>query len=462
MSRFSRIAALLAASLVSTSAIAAPTDFAITNATVVLGDGSAPIPEGTVVVRSGKVVAAGANVSVPAGVSVIDGSGKWVSPGMVVAVTDLGLLDVGAVENSNDSGARKSPFSAALDVSAAIDPEAMPIRVSRTGGVTRTAVAPSAESSIFAGQGAYVDLAASGNTIDRPRAFQYVELGERGGRLAGGSRVSAQAILRNALREARDFARRAGPTGARRGTATVGSVQPASPEAGRIAESDVARGTDVQLTRADAAALVPVVNGTQPLFVHVERMADLRQTLALSHEFPALRLVIVGAAEGWRVADEIAAAHVPVIASGITDLPGAFETMAATQSNIGRMVRAGVRVAIGNMFDNDQPRYARQYAGNLVALTRLPGATGLTWGQAFAAISSVPAEIMGEGAHFGSLLPGHAADVVVWDGDPLELGSGAERVFIDGVEQPLDNHQTRLRTRYRHPQEGALPKAYEW
>ena len=464
MNRFSKLFRLgaMATTALATPALAAPTDFAITNATVVLGDGSAPIPGATVVVRGGKVIAAGAGVAVPAGISVIDGSGKWVSPGMVVPVTDLGLLDVGAVENSNDSRAQKSPFSAALDVSAAIDPEAMPIRVSRTGGVTRTAVAPSAETSIFAGQGAYVDLAASGNTIDRPRAFQYVELGERGGKLAGGSRVSAQAILRNALIEARDFARRAAPAGARRGTATVGAGQPASPEASRIAESDAMRGTDVQLTRADAAALVQVINGTQSLFVHVERMADLRQTLALKHEFPALKLVIVGAAEGWRVADEIAAAHVPVIASGITDLPGAFETMAATQSNIGRMVRAGVRVGIGNMFDNDQPRYARQYAGNLVALTRVPGATGLTWGQAFAAISSVPAEIMGEGAHFGSLLPGRAADVVVWDGDPLELGSGVMRVFIDGIEQPLDNHQTRLRDRYRHPQEGALPKAYEW
>ena len=465
--RIVRAALALGAALVTVAANAAtPSDFAITNATVVLGDGSAPIPGGTVVVRGGKVVAAGAGVAVPAGVSVIDGSGKWVSPGMVVPITDLGLLDVGAVENSNDSGAKHSPFSAALDVSTAIDPEAQPIRVSRAGGVTRTAVAPIAETSIFAGQGAYVDLAASGNTIDRPRAFQYVELGERGAKLAGGSRVSAQAILLNALREARDFSRRAGPApaGARRGTALVGADQPSSlrPENLRIAESGAPRGTDVQLTRADAAALVDVVSGSQPLFVHVERMADLRRTLALAREFPALRLVIVGAAEGWRVADELASAHVPVVASGITDLPGAFETMSATQSNVGRMVRAGVHVAIGNMFDNDQPRYARQYAGNLVALSKVPGATGLSWGQAFAAISSVPAEIMGEGAHFGSLMPGRAADVVVWDGDPLELGSGVLRVFIDGIEQPLDNHQTRLRDRYRHPQEGALPKAYQW
>lgn len=465
MSRFAKLfsmGALAASALAGTPSLAAPTDFAITNATVVLGDGSAPIAGGTVVVRGGKVVAAGAGVAVPAGVTVIDGRGKWVSPGIVVPVTDLGLVDVGAVEQSNDSGARKSPFSSALDVSAAIDPEAQPIKVSRTAGVTRTAIVGIAEASIFAGQGAYVDLAASGNTIDRPRAFQYVELGERGGRLAGGSRVSAQAILRNALSEARDFARRAAPAGVRRGTATVGTGPASALDTARLAESDAARGTDVELTRADAAALVPVVRGMQVLFVHVERMADIRQTLLLKREFPGLQLVIVGAAEGWRVADELAAAHVPVVANGITDLPSAFETMAATQSNVGRMVRAGVHVAIGNMFDNDQPRYVRQYAGNLVALTKLPGATGLTWGQAFAAISSVPAEIMGEGAHFGSLLPGRAADVVLWDGDPLELGSGALRVFIDGAEQPLDNHQTRLRDRYRHPQEGALPKAYEW
>ena len=80
----------------------------------------------------------------------------------------------------------------------------------------------------------------------------------------------------------------------------------------------------------------------------------------------------------------------------------------------------------------------------------------------FSAISSGPAEILGMGERFGSLRAGRAGDVVVWDGDPLELTSGAVRVFIDGVEQPLGNHQTRLRDRYRTPTEGALPKAYDW
>lgn len=425
-------------------------DWAIVNARVAVGDGSAPIENGVVVARGGKIVAAGAGVAVPAGVRVIDAGGKWVTPGLVIAVTDLGLVDVGAVSESNDDDADKAVFNAALDVSVAIDPDAPPVAVSRTGGVTRAAVAPVAGNAIFAGQGAVIDLAATADPVTRARAFQYVELGERGASLAGGSRVAAQALLRNALREARELDRRAG--------LSAPGVAGGDP---RMVSSVQGQATDTLLTRFDAAALVPVVTGRQPLYVHVDRAADMRATLALKREFPALRLVVVGASEGWRVAGELAAAQVPVIATALTDLPGRFETLAATQSNVGRMKKAGVKVAIGNFYDGEQPRYAPQYAGNLVGVARVPGATGLTWGEALAAITSVPAEIIGEGDHFGSLKPGRAADVVVWDGDPLEVTSGVVAVYVDGVAQSLANHQTRLRDRYRHPQEGSLPKAYQ-
>ncbi|WP_371432046.1 amidohydrolase family protein [Novosphingobium sp.] len=425
-------------------------DWAIVNARVAVGDGSAPIENGVVVARGGKIVAAGAGVAVPAGVRVIDAGGKWVTPGLVIAVTDLGLVDVGAVSESNDDDADKALFNAALDVSVAIDPDAPPVAVSRTGGVTRAAVAPVAGNAIFAGQGAVIDLAATADPVTRARAFQYVELGERGASLAGGSRVAAQALLRNALREARELDRRAG--------LSAPGVAGGDP---RMVSSVQGQATDTLLTRFDAAALVPVVTGRQPLYVHVDRAADIRATLALKREFPALRLVVVGASEGWRVAGELAAAQVPVIATALTDLPGRFETLAATQSNVGRMKKAGVKVAIGNFYDGEQPRYAPQYAGNLVGVARVPGATGLTWGEALAAITSVPAEIIGEGDHFGSLKPGRAADVVVWDGDPLEVTSGVVAVYVDGVAQSLVNHQTRLRDRYRHPQEGSLPKAYQ-
>jgi imidazolonepropionase-like amidohydrolase len=185
--------------------------------------------------------------------------------------------------------------------------------------------------------------------------------------------------------------------------------------------------------------------------------------MELKREFPAIKVVFVGVSEGWRVARELAQAGIPVIASALNDLPSTFEMLGATQSNIGRMKDAGVQVAIGMINDRDshQLRYTTQYAGNIVSLQYVPGATGLTWDEAFAAISSVPAEIMGVGDLLGSLRAGRAADVVVWDGDPLELSSAAIKVIIDGVEQPLTNRQNRLRDRYARPTEGDLPKAYD-
>lgn len=414
------------------SAPAAAQDFAVTNATVALGDGSEPIQGGTVVVRGGRIEAAGAGIAVPAGVRVVDGRGRWVTPGLFSALTDLGLWDVEAVDESNDTAAASSPFGAALDVSPAINPSSEHIKVSRAGGVTRASVSGFPAGSIFAGQGALIDLGADPQAVTQARAFQFVTFGEGGGRIAGGSRVAAFAVFRNALAEAQALAR--GPD----------------------------RADDVLLNRPDAAALVPVVNGTQPLYAEVHRAADILSVLALRGEFPNLKLVLVGVTEGWTVAKEIAAAGVPVITEPLTDLPDRFEQLGSTQSNVGRMVDAGVKVAIGGFTGDNQPRYAPQQAGNLVALGKLPGAAGLTWGEAFAAITSIPAEVSGMAGRAGLLKPGAVGDVVLWDGDPLELSSAPVQVFIDGVEQPLDSHQSRLRERYRTPGEKDLPKAYEW
>jgi imidazolonepropionase-like amidohydrolase len=412
---------------------AAAQDFAIIGATVAMGDGGEPIFEATVVVQGGRIAAAGNSVAIPDGIQVIDGRDLWVTPGLFLTLTDLGLYDVEAVDESNDRDADRSVFNAALDVSTAINPASEHFAVARASGATRASVVAQPVGSIFAGQGALIDLGADRDAVTRPRAFQLVHLGEKGAALSGGSRITAQASFRNALKEAQDFA------------------------------ANPARNEDALLRRPDAAALVAVVEGRQQLIVAVERAADIRAALALKREFSRLDLVIFGAAEGWMVADEIAAAGVPVITTGLDDLPSSFEKLAATQSNVGRMRIAGVKVALGGFSGtSDFPRYATQYAGNLVALSFVPGATGLSWGQAFAAISSVPAEISGMGGEAGVLRPGAIGDLVVWDGDPLELGSAPVRVFIDGVEQPLESHQTRLRERYRSPVEGELPKAYEW
>ena len=457
------IRGLIAALLLGAAAPAGAQTFAVVNGIVATGDGSGPIDGGTVVVRDGKIVAAGANVRVPSGAQIIDASGKWVTPGIVAGFSRLGLADVDlSAEGADDTG-NNGPFNAAIDVAPAINPLDTTIAVNRADGVTRAIVAPGVGRSIFAGQGAVIDTGADMDAVTAPRRFQFVELGQTGADKAGGSRASAHVLFRNALREAAELRRYAPLQG---GTAGAPDERERplvrNPNESRIYGPDARRSEDVLLTRFDAAALVPVLQGRQFLLVHAERASDILQVLALKREFPSLKIVLVGASEGWTVADRIARAGIPVIASAVNDLPASFEQIAATQSNVGRMRAAGVEVSIGMIDDNDtrQLFYERQYAGNLVALQKIPGATGLSWGEALAAITSKPAQAIGMGGELGSLAPGRRADLVIWSGDPLEGSSAAEAVFIDGVRQPLDTHQTKLRDRYRYLPRRDLPEAY--
>ena len=453
---------IVAALLLGSALPAVAQTIAFTGGTVAIGDGSEPIPGGTVVVRDGRIVAAGANVAVPAGAQIVDARGKWVTPGIIAGFSRLGLSDVDAVDPASDAGG-DGPFSAAIDIAPAINPNAQPIAINRADGVTRAIVAPETGKSIFAGQGALIDTGADLDAVSRPRLFQFVELGETGAERAGGSRASAHVLLRNALREASELGRFSGPV--RGGGSAGGGQQPAVPENARdekLLTPDARRSQDILLTRFDAAALVPVLRGQQILMIHAERASDLLQVIALRREFPRLRLVIVGADEGWTVADRLAASNIPVIASALSDLPAQFESLAATQSNVGRMRAAGVKVSIGTIGDDETRMSFRQrfYAGNLVGLSKVAGAAGLSWGEALATITSRPAEALGLGAEYGSLAPGRHGDVVLWSGDPLDNASTPELVMIDGIQQPLTTRQTRLRDRYRDLSRRELPEAY--
>jgi imidazolonepropionase-like amidohydrolase len=405
---------------------------AIVGGTVAIGDGSQPIENGIVIIHDDRIAAAGRNLAIPPGAAVVDAHGKWVSAGVVAGWSTLGLAGESYNDSENDASAPKSPFSAAIDVSTAINPNDMTVTIDRAAGVTRAVVAAIASKTIFGGQGAVIDLGQGTPTLTKPRAFQFVELGEDGAKLAGGSRPAAYALLREALRDAAN-----------------------APRIGRDAVDP-----DIGLTPADIEALAPVVQGLQQLVVHVERASDIQQVLGLTREFPKLRLILLGASEGWMVAPQIAAARIPVISNAIESLPERFEMLAASPSNVGLMVAAGVTVALSSEDYSPLYRNMRQLAANLVATSRVPGETGLTWAQAFASISSKPAEILGLGGEIGSLRPGRRADVVVWDGDPLEAESGPVMVYIEGRKQSLANHLTELRDRYADPTVSALPHAY--
>ncbi|MBA3578096.1 MAG: amidohydrolase family protein [Sphingomonas sp.] len=456
---------LIAALLLGTSPLAAQT-IAITGGTVALGDGSDPIVGGTVVIQSGKILGAGVGIPIPRDAQMIDARGKWVTPGIIGGFSRLGLSEVDlSADGTTDDRAPSGPFSAAIDVVPAVNPLSSTISVNRADGVTRAIVAPSTARNIFAGQGAMIDLGADHDPITAARRFQFVELGESGAATAGGSRASAHLLFRNALREAGELGRDSAriSSGARQPVDNpIEGPVVRDPNESRMLGPGAQRSDDVLLTRFDAAALVPVLQGRQYLLVHVERASDILQVIALKRDFPRLKMVLVGVTEGWTVADRIAASGIPVIASAVNDLPASFEQLAATQSNIGRMRAAGVNVAIGMIDDNDS-RYLfnqRQYAGNLVALGKVPGATGVSWGEALAMITSKPAEVIGLGRSLGSLGRGKQGDVVIWSGDPLEMASEAQMVWIDGVRQPLESRQTKLRDRYQSLERQALPEAY--
>lgn len=424
------VATLLAGAALAAFGLAAPAPaaaqtFAITNARIHTAAGPV-IERGTVLVRDGRIEAVGGNVAVPSGARVIDGAGKVVTPGFLDSFTQLGVVEIGAVSGTNDLFSNDDRVTAAFKVSFGINPATTLIPIARAGGITRAIVAPRPGASIIAGQGALIDL--GGGDLDamlvRDDIAMFGILDEQAAERAGGSRGVAMLRLREALQDARDFAanRRAFDTGSRR---------------------------EYALSRLDLEALGPVVRGEMPLALGVDRASDIRQALRLAEEFD-LRLILLGAAEGWTVADAIARAGVPVVVNPMENIPG-FDALAATLENATRLARAGVDVVFAT-FDAHNVRNLRQAAGNAVAY-------GFPYDAAIRAITTVPAGIWGIADRYGALAPGMDADLVVWSGDPFEPLTALERVFVRGREITGPTRQDLLVERYRRIGDG-LTEAY--
>lgn len=430
--KFSRVAvrgALFSAALVLTGGVAADAEtIAITGATVHPVSGPA-IENATVVIADGRIAAVGADVAVPAGARIVDARGKIVTPGLLDSSTALAAVEIGAYDGTTESRVDNDRVTAAFDVVDGLNPWATNVAVTRVEGITRAVVMPRPGKSLIAGQAALVSLRPL--AVPDPRAMverspvaMVAALGDRGADLAGGARAAALLALREALEDARDFAanRRAWEGAARR---------------------------DYPSSRLDLEALAPVAAGELPLAVTVDRASDLLAAVRFARE-QGLRLIVVGAAEGWMVARELAEAKVPVVLDPMSNLPD-FESLGATLENAARLERAGVTVAFAS-FDSHNSRDLRHAAGEAVAY-------GMPWEAALRALTVVPARVWGIGDRYGTLEPGKVADLVIWSGDPFELLTTAEHVFIDGREVPSDTRQRELLERYRRLDE-AMPPAY--
>lgn len=408
----------------------ATTTYAITGGTVHTLGAAGTIEHGTVLIRDGKIAAVGSDIAIPPDAERIDASGKIVTPGIFDPESQFGVVEIDAVKETRDAAVEGTRFGAAFDVAQAINPRSVLFPVNRIAGVTRAMAAPAvgAGSHVIAGRGAIIDLGATEGFIHKDPAAMFAALGETGARLAGGSRAAALLQLREALQDARDYAdnRSAWEQNRRRAYAP---------------------------SRLDLEALQPVLRGDEPLVAKVNRASDIEAALRLAREF-GLKLIVSGGSEAWMVADQLAAARVPVLLNPLENLPDHFETLGATLENAARLQRAGVLIAFATG-DTHNARNVTQAAGNAVA-------NGLPHGAALAALMLNPAKIYGVDDRLGSLAPGKTADVVVWSGDPLELSTVADAVFIAGNPIPMESRQTLLRDRYLQQLrgQGALPAGY--
>lgn len=414
------------------AALAAIPDSAVSQVIAITGGrvfpvSGPPIDGGTVIVTNGKITGVGANLSIPAGAQRIDASGKWVTPGFINSSTQLGVIEVSQVNVTRDMAARgKDNIAAAFTVWEGLNPNSVMLAPARNEGITTVAVLPSG--GLVSGQAALLNVI-PGTTTDMLIKAPIAMVAEIGDASAAGVSSRGELIvkLRELLEDTRFFQT-------------------------RRAAYERAETRDFAASRLDLQAMIPVIEGTLPLIITVDRASDIDAALRLAREFN-LRIIIGGGAEAWMLADRLAAARVPVLTGAMNNIPGGFAALGQRQENAALLRRAGVAVAlIGNAGGGDEEafnvRNLKQEAGNAVAY-------GMTWDDALRSVTLTPAEVFGMASRLGSLQAGRDANVVIWSGDPFEFTTRAERVLINGREYPGPTRQDLLTERYKR-----LPNTY--
>lgn len=369
-----------------------------------------------VLIRDGKIAEVGSGLSAPAGATTVDASGRALTPGLFGGLSAIGVEEVSLEPTTADAGvilnapAFEMQWRPEFDVTAAYNPRSVLVPVARVEGLTWTVLAPaSAEGGAFvAGQGAAVTLDGSYDAVLPSSRSLFINLGGNANAMSAGSRGGQWMLLDQAIRETR---------------------APSAPSEHTL------------LHPAGREALAKFLGGGRVVF-GVARAAEIRRAIAFAKRH-GMKPVIAGGAEAWVVADELAREKVPVLLDALENLPYTFDGIGARLDNAALLNRAGVRIAFTQFNESHNARKVRQLAGNAVA-------HGLPKDAALAALTVQPAEIFGLAGNRGRIARGQVADLVLWNGDPLEVTSAADQVWIAGKPVEMRSRQTELRERYLH------------
>jgi len=367
-----------------------------------------------VLIRDGKIAEVGSGLSAPAGATTVDASGRALTPGLFGGLSAIGVEEVSLEPTTADAGvilnapAYEMQWRPEFDVTAAYNPRSVLVPVARVEGLTWTMLAPaSAEGGTFvAGQGAAVTLDGRCDAVIPNSRSLFINLGGNANAMSAGSRAGQWMLLDQAIRETR---------------------------------SPSAQDEHVLLHPAGREALARFLSGGRVVF-GVARAAEIRRAIAFAKRY-GMKPVIAGGAEAWVVADELAREKVPVLLDALENLPYTFDGIGARLDNAALLNRAGVRIAFTQFNESHNARKVRQLAGNAVA-------HGLPKDAALAALTVQPAEIFGLAGERGRIARGQVADLVLWNGDPLEVTSAADAVWIAGKAIEMRSRQTELRERY--------------
>jgi len=374
----------------------------------------------SMLIENGKISTIGIGIQKPAHAQIIDAEGREITPGLMNAKTSLGLVEISAIKTTVDNNISEKNYSSSFSIADVINSDSTLFAHNRINGVTRAMVVPSNGKALFQGNGSLIKLSRGLAPVVIEDNAAYLTYGSKGAKIAGGSRALALLQIKEAFEDVKTYAKKS---------------------EGFKAES--------ALKKRDIRALLPVLKGDIPLVVSVHRVNDILAMIALKETY-SLKMILSGVEEGWMVADKIAAAKIAVIINPYNNLPSSFEKIANRLDLATLLNDAGVDIILSN-FSSHNAYVIRQLAGNAVSY-------GLPRDIALAAITSTPARWFGLDNRYGTLEAGMDADLVIWDGDPLEITTSADRVFIQGEEVTMSSRQTQLRDRYLD--KTRLPAAY--